>query len=82
MHKGMKEIILAYTPENVQLERLMARDNIARVDAMAKIRSQMPVEEKKKHATIIIDNSLSIKETYEQAIRVFNQLRNKLAMVD
>lgn len=82
MHKGMREIILVYTPENVQLERLMARDNIVRADAMAKIRSQMPVEEKKRHATIIIDNSFSIRETHEQTIKVFNQLKNRLAMVD
>ena len=82
MHKGMSDVILVYTPENVQLERLMARDNIARADAMAKIRSQMPVEEKKRHATIIIDNSFSIRETYEQTIKVFNQLKNRLAKVD
>ena len=82
MHKGMSEIILVYTPENVQLERLMARDNIARADAMAKIRSQIPVEEKKRHATIIIDNSYTIKETNEQVIKVFNQLKNRCAKVD
>ena len=82
MHMGMSEIILVYTLENIQLERLMTRDNIARADAMAKIRSQIPVEEKKRHATIIIDNSYTIKETNEQVIKVFNQLKNKLAKVD
>jgi len=82
MHKGMSEIILVYAPEDIQLERLMARDNIISADAMAKIRSQMSVEEKKRHATIIIDNSYTIKETNEQTIKVFNQLKNKLAKVD
>jgi dephospho-CoA kinase len=82
MDKDMGEVILVYTPESVQLERLMARDNIINDSAIAKIRSQMPVEEKKRHATIIIDNSFSIKETHEQVIKVFNQLKNKLAKVD
>jgi dephospho-CoA kinase len=82
MHKGMSDVILVYTPEDVQLKRLMARDNIISADAMAKIRSQMSVEEKKRHATIIIENSYTIKETNEQTIKVFNQLKNKLAKVD
>ena len=82
MHKGMNDVILVYTPEDVQLERLMARDNIISSAAMVKIRSQMPVEVKKRHATMIIDNSYSIKETNEQVIKVFNQLKNKLAKVD
>jgi dephospho-CoA kinase len=42
----------------------------------------MPVEEKKKHATIIIDNSYTIKETNKQVIKVFNQLKNRCAKVD
>jgi dephospho-CoA kinase len=82
MHKGMSDVILVYTPEEVQLERLMARDNIISTAAMAKIRSQMSVEEKKRHATIIIDNSFSFKETHEQVIKVFNQLKMRLAKVD
>jgi dephospho-CoA kinase len=82
MDKGMSEVILVYAPESVQLERLMARDKINSTEAMAKIRSQMPVEEKKRHATILIDNSFNINETHEQVIKVFNQLKNRCAKVD
>lgn len=82
MHRGMSDVILVYAPENVQLERLMARDNIDRASAMAKIRSQMPVDEKKKYATIVIDNSLNVNETYVQAVKVFDLLKNRCAEVD
>jgi dephospho-CoA kinase len=82
MHRGMSDVILVYAPEDIQLERLMVRDNIDRAAAMAKIRSQMPVDEKKKYATIIIDNSLGVNETYAQAIKVFDMLKNRCAEVD
>jgi dephospho-CoA kinase len=82
MHKGMNDVILVYTPEDVQLQRLMARDNIDRASAMARIRSQMSVEEKRNYATIVIDNSLSVKETYGQAIKVFDMLKNRCTEVD
>lgn len=82
MHKAMSDVILVYTPEDVQLQRLMARDNIDRASAMARIRSQMSVEEKRNYATIVIDNSMSVKETYGQAIKVFDMLKNRCAEVD
>jgi dephospho-CoA kinase len=37
----------------------------------------MPIEEKKLHATIVIDNSGSIEATKQKAIEVFNYLKNK-----
>lgn len=77
MHKDMSDVILVYTPEDIQLERLMARDNIDRAAAMARIHSQMPVDEKKKYATIVIDNSLDVNETHVQAVKVFNMLKNR-----
>jgi dephospho-CoA kinase len=82
MHRGMSDVILVYAPEDIQLERLMVRDNIDRASAMAKIRSQMPVDEKKKYATIVIDNSLNVNETYVQAVKVFDMLKNRCAEVD
>jgi len=82
MHNGMSDVILVYAPEDIQIERLMARDNIDRASAMARIRSQMPVDEKRNYATIVIDNSLSVKETYGQAIKVFDMLKNRCAEVD
>jgi dephospho-CoA kinase len=51
------EVWLVYVPEKVQIQRLMCRDKITREEAVKKIRSQMPLEEKKKYAHVIIDNS-------------------------
>jgi len=75
MHKGItSDVILVYIPERLQLERLIARDNISIADATARIKSQMPIDEKKNYAGIVIDNSKSIDETRKRTIEVFRTL--------
>lgn len=52
--------------EDVQLARLMARDGIDEDYAKEKIASQMPLEEKKKLATVVFDNSSDLMNLYNQ----------------
>lgn len=47
----------AYIPRETQLERLMARDGFTREEAEARLRSQLPAEEKAARADVIIDTS-------------------------
>ncbi|RPJ16436.1 MAG: dephospho-CoA kinase [Desulfobacteraceae bacterium] len=77
MNTGLKEVILVYTPEDIQIKRLVERDKISDEEALLKIRSQMPIEKKKEFATIIIDNSGTIEETKRRALEVLNRLRKK-----
>ncbi len=58
------ETVLVYIPEDLQLKRLMARDHVDKDDALPKIRSQWSVEEKRKYATYIIDNSRDLASLY------------------
>ncbi|MEJ8552921.1 dephospho-CoA kinase [Tepidibacter sp. Z1-5] len=50
-------VLLVMCNENVQIKRIIKRDNISKEDAILRIRSQMSVEDKKKYADYIIDNS-------------------------
>lgn len=59
-------IWLVDADEEVQLARLMARDNIDEAYAKEKIASQMPLEEKKKLATVVFDNSGDLMNLYNQ----------------
>jgi dephospho-CoA kinase len=77
MDHGLNQVIVVYCPENVQIQRLMERDKITREDALARVRAQMPIEEKKLHATLIIDNSLSVDETRKQVEKAYNQFKQK-----
>ena len=78
MHSSMAEVILVYTPQAVQIRRLMERDSLNEADARARIDSQMPIEEKRAHATIIIDNSADLDATRARSIEVYRQLKDKM----
>ncbi|MBU5440044.1 dephospho-CoA kinase [Tissierella sp. MSJ-40] len=68
------EIWLVYTDEETQIERLMKRDIIDRQEAIAKIKAQMSIEEKKNRSSRIIDNSGIIEELYEQIDKLLEEL--------
>lgn len=74
MDRGLDAIIVVYVPENVQIERLMARDALSQTEALARIRAQMPIEEKKRLAALLIDNSGSFECTRAQALDVYHKL--------
>ncbi|MBU2622692.1 MAG: dephospho-CoA kinase [Proteobacteria bacterium] len=77
MDKGLEDLILVYTPEWIQIERLIERDGITEEEALLKVRSQMPIDKKKEFSTIIIDNSGSIEATKKRALEVFDSLKKK-----
>ena len=79
MHDDLSDIIVVYAPQKIQIKRLMQRDHISETEALARVRSQMPIEEKKKKATIVIDNSGTIENTRKQAIEVFERLKDRTA---
>lgn len=57
--------VVTLRPE-VQLERLMARDNCSREQAGQIIAAQMPLAEKEGYGVVVIDNSDSLETTREQ----------------
>jgi dephospho-CoA kinase len=77
MDTGLSDIIVVYVPEPVQIERLKERDALTQDQALSRIRSQMPIEEKKKRATIVIDNSGSRETTRNISLRVYQKLCEK-----
>jgi dephospho-CoA kinase len=78
MDKGLEEVVLVYTPEWIQIERLIERDGITEEEALLKIRSQMPIEDKRKFASIMIDNSGTLQATRERSLEIFDNLKKKL----
>ncbi|KAF7330999.1 hypothetical protein MVEN_02440100 [Mycena venus] len=60
MWKLVGTVVVVYCPADVQLERLMKRDNSSREDASSRLNSQLPIEEKVQYADRVIDNSGSL----------------------
>jgi dephospho-CoA kinase len=77
MESDLDEVIVVYVPETIQLQRLMKRDGIDEQAAMARIRSQMSIEKKRKLATIVIDNDNTLSDTRSRALAVFNRLKQR-----
>ena len=66
MESMFEAVMVVYVPEWMQLERLMQRDQLSEEEAWRRIRAQMPIEEKRQRADIVIDNSGTIEETERQ----------------
>lgn len=60
------EVWLVFVNENIQLQRLMQRDEISKTEAIKKISSQIGIEEKKQKATKILFNESTVEELEEQ----------------
>lgn len=59
-------VILVYVPESLQLTRLVEGRGLSEDRARAMVASQMPIEEKRKLAHHVIDNSGTPEETRKQ----------------
>ncbi len=77
MQADLAEVIVVYVPETIQLERLMNREAIDKPAALARIRSQMPIEEKRRRATLVIDNSGSLTTSRKQAYAAYKRLKQR-----
>lgn len=75
LHRGMDAVILVAVDPEVQVARLMARDGLSRADAAARLRSQLPLEEKRRYASHVVDNSGTVEETRGQVERIWRSLR-------
>jgi dephospho-CoA kinase len=56
-YKRFDKLIVVHCRDEVQLERVMARNNLSREEAQKRIGAQMSQEEKKKFADYLIDTS-------------------------
>lgn len=61
-----EKIVVVYVPRAVQLERLTMRDGLAPEQAEGRLNAQLDIEEKKRRADFVIDNSGTLEETQRQ----------------
>jgi dephospho-CoA kinase len=73
-YKRFDKIIVVWCQPEIQIERLMKRNNFSRAEAEQRIAAQMPQEEKKRYADFLIDSSDGFDETKRQVQDVFKKL--------
>lgn len=74
LEKDVDITVTVFVPYEVQLERLLKRDGLTVSEAVSRIRSQMPLAEKKRRADHVVDNSGSREETYQQINEILKSL--------
>jgi dephospho-CoA kinase len=69
------KLLVVYVPEETQIQRLMARDNIDREAAAAMLKAQLPIDEKLGYADFVIRNDGPLEETRGQVEALWRTLR-------
>ena len=69
----MDEVWLVYVNESTQIERLMNRNGFTKEDALARIKSQMRLDDKRTYADVIIDNNGTPLDLKEQLDTIWNE---------
>ena len=70
------KILFIYTEDKIRLNRLMQRNNFTKDEALARIKSQLPQEEKVKVSDFIINNNHSIDVLQKYIERFIIQLED------
>ena len=74
MHYPIPKSLVIYTPKDLQIDRLMKRDKIDEAEARLKISNQMDIEEKRKLADMVIDNSKDLKHLQNEVERIIGEI--------
>ncbi|MCK9364864.1 MAG: dephospho-CoA kinase [Syntrophales bacterium] len=81
IESGMVELVdlvlLVYLPPEKQIARLIRRNGYSLQEAKERIASQMAIEEKMRHADIIINNEGSEEETARELIDIWEELKKR-----
>ena len=73
-----EEIIVVYIPKELQLERLMKRNQYTKQEALSRIDSQLSIEEKRKRATVLFDNQGTVQQLYQQVEQWLVETKNDI----
>ena len=74
-YQRFDKLIVVHCDAEKQLQRVMSRNNLSRVEAEQRIQAQMPQDEKKKFADYLIDTSEGFDATRKRATEVYRELR-------
>jgi dephospho-CoA kinase len=75
-----RPLVVCACPEDVQLARVLARDDASAADALARIRAQKPLAEKVAVADFVIDTSGSLDDNARQSNEVLARICARLGV--
>ena len=75
LHRGLDGVIVVFAPESVQRSRLAARDGLDEAAITARLAAQLPLADKRAHATWVVDNGGPLGETRAQVLKIWEEIR-------
>ncbi len=72
--KDVDLVLLVYLPPDEQVRRIMTRNGLSREEALDRVRSQMPMDEKIPYADRVIDNGGDLNHTRQEIDRLWPEL--------
>lgn len=76
LDRGMQGVIVVWVPADLQRQRLRLRDGLSDSAIDARIVAQLSLDEKRRRATWVIDNSGSVTQTEEQVRKIYQELQD------
>ena len=77
-HTRFDKLIVARCDESVQLERALRRPGATLDQVQARLRRQMPLDEKVRLADYVVDTSGTKQDTADQVRRIYDSLRSEV----
>lgn len=74
-YQRFNKLIVVWCEPEIQLQRLVSRDNLSRTEALRRIEAQMPQEEKKRYADFLIDTSDGFSSARAQTMEIYERLK-------
>ncbi|MHB1653954.1 MAG: dephospho-CoA kinase [Desulfitobacteriaceae bacterium] len=78
----VQETVLVWVPLEVQIARIVHRDRLSKEDILARIKAQMPLEDKAILADVVINNSGDWAETEGQLEKYWHSLEKRNLLSD
>lgn len=75
--KRVDEIIVVTADRRTQIERLARRTGLSRVEILRRIRSQMPLAQKRRRADVVLDGTLPLPRLGRLVARVYGRLQER-----
>ena len=76
---AIENVIVVYAKKEQQLKRLIQREGYSEKEALARINAQIDIEEKRKNATYVIDNSGDLKQLQHETERIREEILGDFA---
>lgn len=81
IEKMFDAVIVVFANLNNRIKRVMERDDLKRAEVLARVRRQIPLEEKRAWADFVIDNNDAIDNLKKQTDKIFENLTDDIQTV-